>query len=135
MIASIVPPPKINPLDVNGQCYIVQSPILDNAVIDNFYQSKLPSFKVFESSDHSSLSTKDFKELLVSPSTYVNDLVEITNRSPEFIMTDMANYFETKKLFLPPTGISGLVHRATNGLWIAGSAIQSAVATMKAYGS
>lgn len=119
-------------LDSNGMCYkldILLSDKSENFMLESFYKTKLPSFESFEKTNKILLNSKDFKKLIISHQSYINDVSEMTGRSREQVMLDFAKYHHNREFVIQATGISGLIHKVTNTAYVTGSAMQSVVAT------
>lgn len=122
----------INQIDINGVCYDLKLLSLDSLnpnIIDEFYKNKFVSFNSFTNTKKILLSSEDLKNLIGSHQSYINDISEITGRSYEEVALDFANYHENREFLIQSTGISGVLHKASNGLYVSGAAVQSVLAT------
>lgn len=119
-------------IDTNGMCYdiTVQLDIssIPETFFDSFYQMKLPSFQSFQTGKIT-LSSEDFYTIIKSHHSYINDVSQITGRPYEQVMLDFAEYHKTKKFLIQPNGLSGVLHKLSNGIFVSSAAVQSAFTT------
>lgn len=130
-VASI--PPYI---DSNGMCYdiTVQADFstIPGTFFDSFYQTRLPSFRSFQTGKIT-LNNEDFFKVIKSHHSYINDISQITGKPYDQVMLDFAQYHKTKEFLIQPNGVSGVIHKLTNGAYVSGAAIQSAFATASSH--
>ena len=121
-------------VDFNNMCFdIIQSSKASDVIIidkflDSFYKANLSTFNSYPTGKIT-LSNTDFSKIINSHQSYINDICEITGKSYNQVVLDFATYHKEKEFMIQPTGISGIIHKATNGIYIASSITQSAVAT------
>lgn len=119
-------------IDSHGVCYdikILSDNSLDPTVIESLYKAKLPSFQAFGDTRKISLNADDFSKIVLSHESYINDISQITGRSYEQVMLDFAAYHKNQEFLVQPRGISGVLHKLSNGAYVSSAALQSAFAT------
>jgi hypothetical protein len=130
-IAAVASVPQY--LDSNGMCYdiTVQADFstIPDTFFDSFYQTKLPSFQSFQTGKITLSSEDFFTRLLKSHHSYINDVSQITGRPYDQVMLDFDQYHKTKQFLIQPTGLSGVIHKLSNGAYVSGAVLQSAYAT------
>ena len=89
----------------------------------------------FESSTNSkiTLTSDDFDSLIKSYHSYINDISEITGRPYDQVMLDFAQYHKTKEFLIQPQGLSGVIHKLSNGVYVSSAAVQSSFVTATSY--
>jgi len=75
------------------------------------------------------LTSNYFENIIKSHTNYINDISEMTGRPFDHVMLNFAEYHKTKEFLVQPQGLSGVIHRLSNGLYVSGGAIQSTFAT------
>ena len=95
---------------------------------DTFYQTKLPSFKTFQTGKIT-LNCDDFEKVIRSHHSYINDVSQITGKTYDQVKLDFARYHKTKEFLVQPKGISGVLHKISNGVYVSSAAVQSAFCT------
>lgn len=129
-IAAVASVPQY--IDSNGMCYDIniQPDIssIPETFFDSFYQTNLPSFRSFQTGKIT-LSSEDFYKVIQSHHSYINDVSQITGRPYDQVMMDFANYHKTKEFLIQPNGLSGVIHKLSNGVYVSGAAVQSAFST------
>ena len=119
-------------IDSNGVCYEItaqtQGSSIPETFFDSFYKLKLPSFES-STTDKITLTSEDFHSLINSHHSYINDVCEITGRSYDQVMLDFAQYHKTKEFLIQPRGLSGVIHKLSNGIYVSSAAVQLAFAT------
>jgi hypothetical protein len=119
-------------IDSNGMCYSVtlhsDGSQIPKTFFDSFYQMKLPSFQSFQTGKIT-LSSEDFYTIIKSHHSYINDVSQITGRPYDQVMLDFDQYHKTKQFLIQPTGLSGVIHKLSNGAYVSGAVLQSAYAT------
>lgn len=119
-------------IDSNGFCYdikVITESSLDPSLIESLYKSKLPSFQSFPKTGKVVLNTEDFENIIKHHANNVKQVAEITGRSPDEILSEFAEYHKQLEFVIQPNGISGLIHKVTNGAYVSGAAVHSVVAT------
>jgi hypothetical protein len=101
---------------------------IDTHFFDSFYQMKLSSFKSFETGKVT-MNSADLYKLVNSHHSYINDVCQITGRPYDQVMRDFVEYHQAKEFLIEPTGLSGVVHKLSNGIYLSSAAVQSAFAT------
>lgn len=125
---SVIPPH----IDLNGVCYDIT--LLDtmnkipDSFFDSFYSTRLPSFEAFQTGKIS-ISSEDLYKIVQSHHSYINDVSQITGRPYDQVLMDFAQYHQSKEVFVQPTGWSAIIHKASNGFYVSGAALQSVFAT------
>lgn len=119
-------------LDINGVCYDITvdpkfSPI-SSSFFDTFYQAKLPSFSA-HNTGKVTINLDDFSKLIGSHNSYINDVSEITGKPYDQVLLDFADYHRTKEYLIQPRGFSGVLHKASNAIYVSSAALQSSFAT------
>lgn len=124
-IAAVASVPQY--LDSQGMCYdiTVQANFstIPESFFDSFYQTKLPSFQSFRTGKIT-LSSEYFYKVIKSHHSYINDVSQITGKSYDQVMLDLAEYHKTKEFLIQPNGFSGVMHKLSNGAYVSGAAIQ-----------
>lgn len=89
---------------------------------------KLLSFQPFQTGKITS-SSEDFYTIVKSHHSYINNIFQITGKTYEQVMINFAEYHKTKEFLLQPNGLSGVIHKLSNGVFVSGATVQSAFAT------
>lgn len=116
MASSVIPPY----LDLADSCQLLVQD-LNGYNIDHVEQyltnvfTEFPSCKLHNASNTILMNPQDFSEMMRSHGSYIQDLSLITNRPQEEIMNDMRHFWTSRKVVLQPGGVSGVIHRLSNG--------------------
>lgn len=124
MVSTMVMPGYI---DNNNQCFYLQELLdaLPPNYLQSYYESQLPSFKLYEKTGNILLNETDFKTFVASQFRYADDIAHLSGRTTEQVMVDVANYQKNKIFVIQPSGISGVIHRSSNLFYLSGSITQT----------
>ena len=106
--------------------------IIPDSFFDSFYRTKLASFQSFQTGKIT-LNSEDFYKILKSHHSYINHVCQVTGKPYDQVMLDFAEYHKTKEFLIQPNGVSGVIHKLSNGAYISGAAMQSVFATASSH--
>jgi hypothetical protein len=124
--------------DINGVCYeldVLTTSIDSNLsnLIEQLYKSNLGSFQSYSGTDKITLNLEDLQKLIALHHSYANDISQVTGRSYQEVLVDLAEYHKTKKFLIQPQGFSGILHKASNLIYVSGAAVHSTLATASSH--
>lgn len=134
-IAKIIAVASLPPyIDSNEMCYdIIIDPANNTAIpysfFEAFYQTRLPSFTSWQQTGKITLNSEDFHRIIKSHHSYINNICDITRRYYNQILLDVGQYYKTKQLLIQPSGVSGVIHKLINTMYLSTATISTAVST------
>lgn len=105
---------------------------IPDSFFDTFYRTKLPSFEAFQT-NKITLTDSDFYKMINSHHSYINDITEITGNSYNQVMLDFGRYYEKKQFLIRPGGLSGVLHKLSNTLYLSTATVNTAFATASSH--